>query len=87
MTTMLLAGFLVISLGLLLGIFWPLVPRTKRLQGQQAYLEQEQHVRPKLVRSTHFLLAIAMRLLPPSERARYVEEFRAELLDVPPTRD
>jgi hypothetical protein len=43
--------------------------------------------RAERTRSAHFLLAIAARLLPPSERARYVEEFRAELLDVPPTRD
>ena len=34
-------------------------------------------------RSAHFLLAIAVRLLPPLERDRYLEEFRAELLDVP----
>jgi hypothetical protein len=33
-------------------------------------------------RSAHFLLTIAVRLLPPSERARYLEEFHAELLDV-----
>ncbi|HEX5345974.1 MAG TPA: hypothetical protein VFW64_02560 [Pseudonocardiaceae bacterium] len=30
-----------------------------------------------------FLLAIAARLLAPSDCARYLEEFRAELLDVP----
>lgn len=35
------------------------------------------------VRSARFLLATAVRLLPQSERARYLEEFRAELLDVP----
>jgi hypothetical protein len=35
------------------------------------------------VPSAHILLAIAVRLLPPSERARYLEEFRAELLDIP----
>jgi hypothetical protein len=29
------------------------------------------------------VLAIAVRLLLPSERDRYLEEFRAELLDVP----
>ena len=34
-------------------------------------------------RLTRFLLAIAVRLLPPSELDRYLEEFRAELLDVP----
>jgi conflict system STAND superfamily ATPase len=31
----------------------------------------------------NFLLAIAVQLLPPSERDRYLEEFRAELLDIP----
>jgi hypothetical protein len=35
------------------------------------------------VRSAHFLLAIAVWLLPLSERDRYLEEFRAELLDIP----
>lgn len=35
------------------------------------------------LRSEHFLLSIAVRLLPPSERDRYLEEFRAELLDLP----
>jgi hypothetical protein len=34
-------------------------------------------------RSVRFLLATAMRLLPQSERARYLEEFHAELLDLP----
>lgn len=34
-------------------------------------------------RSARFLVVIAVRLLPPSERDRYLEEFRAELLDVP----
>ena len=35
------------------------------------------------LRSAHFLLTIAVQLLPQSERDRYLEEFRAELLDVP----
>ncbi len=34
--------------------------------------------------SAHFMLAIAVRLLSLSERDRYLEEFRAELLDIPP---
>jgi hypothetical protein len=33
--------------------------------------------------TVHFMLTIAVWLLPPSERDRYLEEFRAELLDVP----
>jgi hypothetical protein len=40
------------------------------------------YVRPERARSSHFLLSIAVWLLPPSERARYIEEFRAELLDL-----
>jgi hypothetical protein len=40
--------------------------------------------RSSRARLGHVVLAIAVRLLPPSERARYLEEFRAELLDVPP---
>jgi hypothetical protein len=43
--------------------------------------EAEEQVLAQRVR--HFVLATAVRLLPPSERARYLEEFRAELLDVP----
>jgi hypothetical protein len=42
------------------------------------------------IRSTQqyggFVLAIVSRLLPPSERARYFEEFLAELLDLPRTK-
>jgi hypothetical protein len=33
--------------------------------------------------SVGFVLAIVSRLLPPSERARYLEEYLAELLDLP----
>jgi hypothetical protein len=40
-------------------------------------------LRAERVPPVHFLLAIAVRLLPLSERDRYLEEFRAELLDVP----
>jgi hypothetical protein len=43
----------------------------------------EERARPERARPAHLLLAIAVRLLPPSERDRYLEEFRAELLDVP----
>jgi hypothetical protein len=35
------------------------------------------------MRSAHVLVETAVRLLPSSERDRYLEEFRAELLDVP----
>jgi hypothetical protein len=34
----------------------------------------------------HFMLAIAVWLLPPSARDRHLEEFHAELLDLPPAR-
>jgi hypothetical protein len=44
--------------------------------------EQARLTRLERLRSAHFLLAIAVQLLPPSERHRYFEEFRAELLDV-----
>ncbi|MGH3865224.1 MAG: hypothetical protein ACRDQ4_03635 [Pseudonocardiaceae bacterium] len=44
---------------------------------------EEESARSEPARSSHFLLAIAVRLLPPSERDRYLEEFRAELLDMP----
>jgi len=43
----------------------------------------EERERLEPVRSARFLLATAVRLIPQSERARYLEEFRAELLDVP----
>ncbi|MGB6163355.1 MAG: hypothetical protein WCF33_22735 [Pseudonocardiaceae bacterium] len=43
----------------------------------------EERARSEHARSSYFLLAIAVRLLPPSERDRYLEEFRAELLDMP----
>jgi hypothetical protein len=45
--------------------------------------ERSERPRPEHVRLAHSLLAIAVRLLPPSERDRYLEEFHAELLDVP----
>jgi phage repressor protein C with HTH and peptisase S24 domain len=44
---------------------------------------EEESTRSEHARSAHFLLEIAVRLLPPSERDRYLEEFRAELLDIP----
>jgi hypothetical protein len=49
----------------------------RRLRSEQARL-----ARSERLRTAHFLLAIAVLLLPPSERDRYLEEFRAELLDV-----
>jgi hypothetical protein len=56
------------------GIVWP----------KPSYLGRARaDARLKHTRSVRFLLAIGMRLLPPSERDRYLEEFRAELLDVP----
>lgn len=51
----------------------------KRVQRLEA--EQCPHSEPG--RSERLLLGAAARLLPPSERDRYLEEFRAELLDVP----
>jgi hypothetical protein len=57
------------------------------LVDQHAWLEEQdarvKRERLEYVRSARFLLAIAVWLLPPSERDRYLEEFRAELLDVP----
>jgi hypothetical protein len=44
---------------------------------------EEESARSEHARSAHFLLEVAVRLLPPSERDRYLEEFRAELLDIP----
>jgi hypothetical protein len=52
-------------------------PLSERLTHQERLLRSERAC------SAHFLLTIAVRLLPPSERDRYLEEFRAELLDVP----
>lgn len=46
-------------------------------------LQSKGHLRSKQTHSAHFLLAIAVRLLPHSQRARYLEEFRAELLELP----
>lgn len=46
-----------------------------RLEEEREWVEQ--------ARSGRFLLATAVRLIPRSERARYMEEFRAELLDIP----
>lgn len=63
--------------------------RVKRAQADRRRLEREQRLeqarleRLERLRSAHFLLAIAVQLLPPSERDRYLEEFRAELLDIP----
>jgi hypothetical protein len=57
-----------------------------RAQLEERAQSQEKRARSKHVRSSHLLLAIAVRLLPPSERDRYLEEFRAELLDVTDTR-
>jgi hypothetical protein len=54
---------------------WARVARSER----QRLAELE---RSERLRSAHFLLSIAVHLLPPSERDRYLEEFRAELLDV-----
>jgi hypothetical protein len=53
---------------------WQREQREQRLARRRERLER--------LRSAHFLLAIAVQLLPPSERDRYLEEFRAELLDV-----
>lgn len=53
----------------------------RALSEERARLEER--ARSERARSSHFLLAIAVRLLPPSERDRYLEEFRAELLDIP----
>jgi hypothetical protein len=71
------------------------VPRIQRplwvaqqLEGAlfEGYLSRlgSMRVRPRTghARSVHFLLAIAVWLLPLSQRARYLEEFHAELLDV-----
>jgi hypothetical protein len=55
------------------------VKRTERALSEDDLSERP---RAKQAWSVHFL-AIAVRLLPPSERDRYSEEFRAELLDVP----
>jgi hypothetical protein len=58
--------------------------RLKQAQCERALLKHVQFERTRLkhARSSRFLLAIAVLLLPPSERARYLEEFRAELLDI-----
>lgn len=56
--------------------------RERHLLGEQR-LKRKKRLRSEHVRPAHFLLAIAVRLLPPLERDRYLEEFRAELLDVP----
>lgn len=54
---------------------------------QQTQFENRAPLEEKIstyqARSARFLLAIVVRLLPPSERDRYLEEFRAELLDTP----
>jgi hypothetical protein len=52
-------------------------------QSEERTRAEEESARSEHARSSHFLLAIAVRLLPPSERDRYLEEFRAELLDIP----
>jgi hypothetical protein len=52
-------------------------------QSQDQAQSEKENARSQHVRSAYFLLAIAVRLLPPSERDRYLEEFRAELLDIP----
>jgi hypothetical protein len=57
--------------------------RWGQLRMLEQYLKPKNRPQPKQTHSAHFLLAIAVRLLPQSERARYLEEFRAELLDVP----
>lgn len=54
----------------------------RRSRGERARLDEER-VRLEHARSARFLLATAVRLIPRLERARYLEEFRAELLDVP----
>lgn len=55
----------------------------RRARWAERARSEEERARSERARSSHFLLAIAVRLLPPSERDRYLEEFRAELLDVP----
>jgi hypothetical protein len=50
----------------------------RELRSDQARLRRSERLR-----SAHFVLAIAVQLLPPPERDRYIEEFRAELLDLP----
>ncbi|MGH3898088.1 MAG: hypothetical protein ACRDTA_07490 [Pseudonocardiaceae bacterium] len=54
----------------------------ERLQEERERLQEERE-RLEDARSACFLLVTAVRLIPRSERARYLEEFRAELLDVP----
>lgn len=65
-----------LALGLTLGL-------TRRRRLALGLARRRRQRQPEYVRSAHFLLAIAARLLPPSERARYREEFHAELLDIP----
>lgn len=55
----------------------------ERTQAAERARAKEESERSEHARSSQFLLAIAVRLLPPSERDRYLEEFRAELLDIP----
>jgi hypothetical protein len=57
--------------------------REEHAQAKERARAEEESARSEHARSSHFLLAIAVRLLPPSERDRYLEEFRAELLDIP----
>lgn len=57
--------------------------RRARWEERERAQAEEETARSEHARSSHFLVAIAVRLLPPSERDRYLEEFRAELLDMP----
>jgi hypothetical protein len=55
-----------------------------RLEGSRVIVQLvEEPTRSDPRWTGHFLVAIAVRLMPQSERDRYLEEFRAELLDIP----
>jgi hypothetical protein len=54
--------------------------------GAAELCEKPKRSRSGDVRPLPVVLAVIVRLLPPSERARYLEEFRAELLDIHPGR-
>jgi vacuolar-type H+-ATPase subunit I/STV1 len=58
--------------------------RVERVQEAQLKRRDDEGKRLEHARSAHFLLTTAARLMPRSERDRYLEEFLAELLDIPP---